>query len=253
VTAGATSLLVDTSAGALLCNHLPSQRVYRVGYKPSSWRWTPWVYADHGRFDGRWDDPDGIWRTLYVGASTLACYLEVLAPFRPDPILAAELDDIVDDQEDGVTMAPPGTLPLSWCTDRLISAADLTGSFALVGSHESLPTLRQRFLDAARHAGLQDLDGSAIRAGQPRELTQAISSWIYRLATPTGDPLAGIQFDSRHGDGLLLWAIYERDHTSSIPTELDNFSGEHDVTPADSDLVEAMRIHRITWTPTTDH
>lgn len=31
------------------------------------------------RFTGRWDDPDGIWRTLYVGASRLVCCLEMLA------------------------------------------------------------------------------------------------------------------------------------------------------------------------------
>ncbi|SLH41831.1 Uncharacterized conserved protein [Mycobacteroides abscessus subsp. massiliense] len=244
----AAAIRVDTSSGVLLCNQLSNQRIYRVGYKPSSWRWTPWSYADHGRFDGRWDDPDGIWRTLYVGASTLACYLEILAPFRPDPMLAADLDDIDDEEGAGAAAVPPGALPYSWCTDRLISSADMAGCFALVGSHESLPTLRRRFLAIAHSAGLVDLDGSAIRAGQPRELTQAISAWIYGLATPSGDALAGVQFDSRHGDGLRLWAIYERDHTSAVPGELNNFVSEEDVTPVDADLLEAMRIHGIVWT-----
>lgn len=65
--------------------------------------------------------------------------------------------------------------------------------------------------------------------------------------TPGGEPLSGIQFHSRHGDGLLLWAIYERDHTSTIATELSGFDTDEDVQPDDPDLIEAMRIHRLGW------
>ena len=35
--------------------------------------------ATDGRSTGRWDDPDGVWRTLYLGDTRMACYLEVLA------------------------------------------------------------------------------------------------------------------------------------------------------------------------------
>lgn len=106
--------LIETPTGALLGVDLFGQRVFRVGYRPSPWQWTPWVYADHGRFDGRWDDPDGIWRTLYVGSSLLACYLELLARFRPDPVLADELAVIVDDSDESAEATAPGrtTAPL---------------------------------------------------------------------------------------------------------------------------------------------
>jgi hypothetical protein len=39
--------------------------VWRVGYAPDPWAWTPWEYAsDSGRFNGRWDDEDAKFRTL---------------------------------------------------------------------------------------------------------------------------------------------------------------------------------------------
>ncbi|SKT53348.1 Uncharacterised protein [Mycobacteroides abscessus subsp. abscessus] len=64
---------------------------------------------------------------------------------------------------------------------------------------------------------------------------------------PDGEPLSGIEFHSRHGDGLLLWAIYERDHASTVAAELGGFAVDEDVRPGDTDLAEAMRIHRLRW------
>ena len=35
------------------------QAVWRIGHAPTPWRLTHWAHADqHGRFDGRWDDPE---------------------------------------------------------------------------------------------------------------------------------------------------------------------------------------------------
>ncbi|MGH3551965.1 MAG: RES domain-containing protein, partial [Mycobacterium sp.] len=96
-----------------------------MGYKPDPWHWTPWEFADeHGRFTGRWDDPAGIWRTLYVGSSALACYLEVLAVFRADPVAARDIDDIaIDDADDLYPTVHAGELPRTWCESRLICSA----------------------------------------------------------------------------------------------------------------------------------
>jgi hypothetical protein len=41
-----------------------------------------------------------------------------------------------------------------------------------------LAALRNEFRGTAVRLGLADLDGAAIRDGEPRELTQAISQWI---------------------------------------------------------------------------
>ena len=81
-------------------------RVWRVGYRPDPWAWPSWQYATNGRFPGRWDDAEGNFRTIYAGSHLLSCLLEVLACFRPDPDLAAQLSDIIDDET-----RPPRTPP----------------------------------------------------------------------------------------------------------------------------------------------
>lgn len=241
-----TLKLIQTESGPVQCATVHAQAIHRVGYKPDPWQWTPWEYAYNGRFDGRWDDPDGVWRALYVGETALACYLEVLAPFRPDPTLADELAEIVSDAEDPAI--PPGVLPVSWCSPRTVCAARMSGTFALPGHGETLPSLRHRFLALARNKfGLSDLDAAAIRDSRPRELTRAISAWIYTLCGPDGGPLSGIQFVSRHGDQHALWALYERDQGHPTPPQITHRAIEESVTPSDPTLLEAMRIHRISW------
>jgi hypothetical protein len=61
--------------------------VWRVGYRPEPWTWTPWQYAENGRFNGRWDDPDGNYRTLYTGQdpARLPARSTGLLPPRPHP------------------------------------------------------------------------------------------------------------------------------------------------------------------------
>jgi hypothetical protein len=245
----AEAVRIETVFGVVRCCRVDALPVYRVGYKPDPWHWTPWEFAnEHGRFTGRWDDPAGVWRTLYVGSSALACYLEVLAVFRADPVAARDLDDIaVDDAADRYPTVRPGELPRAWCESRLICSAELSGCFVLIGHYETLPTLRRQFLPAAKECGLQDLDAAAIRDSSHRGLTQAMSAWVYTLSTPDGEPTTGIQFDSRHGDQLTLWAIYERSASTASPPEITNYSETLDITEQDPDLTEAMRIHHLTW------
>jgi hypothetical protein len=132
-------------------HHIP---IRRVGYRPDPWTWTPWEYAgSDGRFHGRYDDPHGTWRTLYAGFSALACYLEVLAAFRADPVLAEALDAIDDEDAGEFPTAAAGTVPRSWCAPRMAASGRLTGTFAVPRHPESLPTLRQRFLGMASGFG----------------------------------------------------------------------------------------------------
>lgn len=235
---------LTTSVGAVQCVGLDRRVVHRVGYRPRPWDWTPWEYAAAGRFDGRWDDPDGIWRMLYTGSTELSCYLEVLAPFRPDPVLVSELAEVVDDDERFPT-GLPGLLARDWCGPRLMCSGTLSGLFALPGHHESLPTLRKRFLASARRYGYEDVDAGLIRDGN-RTLTQQISSWLRAQSAAEGRHADGIEYQSRHGDFLTLWAIYERDVGSpNAPAVTGGPSRE--IGPSDTALVEALRIHEIRW------
>ena len=152
--------------------------------------------------------------------------------------------EIVVDDEDELLYptAATGELSISWCEPRRLCSAQMSRCFALPAHHETLPTLRQQFLQLAHRCGCTDLDAAAIR-NTKRELTQPISAWIYKLRKPDTQPVSGIQYQSRHGDQLTLWAIYERDLTDS-PPQITNHADKA-VTPDDADLVEALRIpHR---------
>ena len=240
--------LAATDAGDLLCQDAAGRHVHRVGFEPDPWAWTPWQYAEHGRFSGRWDDPDGVWRSIYVGESRLACYLEVLAFARPDLQLQDELAGIDEDPEDEVShpSLAAGLLPESWRWPRRVGSARLTGWYALPGDKESLPTVRARFLALAIRVRLSDVDAGAIRLAEPREFTQAIAAWLYDQTAPDDTPLAGVQFTSRHGDGLALWAVLERPGDDEVSALLQEPQSEP-VVQDDRQLQEAMRIHRLQW------
>lgn len=240
--------LAATEAGDLLCQDAAGRQVHRVGFEPDPWGWTPWQYAEHGRFSGRWDDPDGVWRSIYVGERRLACYLEVLAFARPDPQLQDDLAGIEEDPQDQVahsTLAG-GLLPESWRWPRRIGSARLTGWYAVPGQKESLQTLRSRFLSLAIKLRLPDVDAAAIRLAEPREFTQAIAAWLYDQSGPDGEPLAGVEFASRHGDELRLWAVLERPADGDVSVLLDEAESEP-IDENDPQLEEAMRIHRLQW------
>lgn len=240
--------MFPTDHGPVQCETLDAEDIHHIGYQPDPWNWAPWGYAEAGRFSGRWDDPAGNWRALYVGQSAVACYLEVLAPFRPDPTLQADMDAIEgnDDEDDEHSTIPPGFLPHNWCDPRLRCSAQVSGRFALPSHHETLPTLREQFLAMAIAAGFADLDASTVRDAEHRELTQSISAWIYEIVGPDGDRINGIQYASRHGDAFILWAIYERGADDSPPEVIARHE-PNPISPDDEHLIEAMRIHRIEW------
>jgi len=181
----------------------------------------------------------------------LACLLEVLAGFRPDPLLTEDLAGIVEDPEDAQVYPtqPPGTVPLSWLTPRQASTATLSGIFCAVTDKESLPTLRTVFLSTALRYGLADLDAGALRLSASRALTQHIAAWLYDLHDGGGDLIDGVQFESRHGDGLTLWAIFERGADPEVSLQLSQIRAVP-LPPEHHDLADAVRLHHLAWATT---
>ncbi|HZI97807.1 MAG TPA: RES family NAD+ phosphorylase [Actinomycetales bacterium] len=224
-------------------------RVWRVGYRPDPWAWTPWHHVGStGRFVGRWDDPRGSFRTVYAGRSMVVCLLEVLAPFRPDPLLDEDLATIAVDPEDAerYPTQQPGVVPISWLTPREASTASLSGDFCAVTDKESLPTLRAVFLRDALQYGLVDVDAGVLRLSAPRALTQAIAAWLYDLHDGSRDLIDGVQFESRHGDELTLWAVFERGDDGDASALLTQ-TRSVPLHPDDPALIEAFRVHRLFW------
>lgn len=183
--------------------------VFRVGYSPDPWAWVPWEYAP---FTGRWDDPEALFRTIYAASSVDACYIEILAQFRPDPGLDPDLVAIVGCPEDeGYESNPPGVVGQSWLLEHRLGSAHIDGRFIDVGHSRTIAVLRPVFLPLALGFGLPDFDAAAIRIHAPREFTQLISRHLYGRETGDGRLASGVAFESRHGDDLRLWALFERD------------------------------------------
>ncbi|MDO5753191.1 RES domain-containing protein [Arthrobacter sp.] len=219
------------------------ETVWRVGFQPTPWAWSGWEWASNGRFPGRWDDLEGNFRTAYAGSSLLGCLLEVLACFRKDPRLALDLLDIAEDDQDKVLYPSvvPGTVPLEWLDGRTAATALMSGTFCAVTAAESVAALYPQFIGMALGLGLTDFDAAALKDAKPRALTQAIASHIYA----TGE-FHGVQFSSRHGDDLRLWAIFEQPGDPSISPRLGH-RANHELYPDNSDVLEAFRLLGLKW------
>lgn len=239
--------VVRTDAGDIVVRRHTAITVHRVGFAPTPWQWTDWAYAEDGRFDGRWDDPGGSWRTLYVGETRLACLLELLARFRPSSRVSDELAEIEVDGEDEFPTIEAGTIPPDWCEVRCSGTAMMSGSFAVPGDHRSLAALRSRFRMTALGLGLDDLDAAAIRDARPRTLTRGIASWLHGVTDVDDVPLDGIEFTSRHGDDLTLWAIFERSRDGDVSAILAPRFDNAGLGTGDADLNRAMELLGVRW------
>jgi hypothetical protein len=218
--------------------------VWRVGFKPEPWAWSGWEWAgSDGRFDGRWDDSQGNFRTVYAGSTLLACLVEVLAGFRRDPTLAVELDEIVEDGEDATMhpTAPAGQISYSWLEPRSAASASMTGRFCAVTAAESIAALRRPFVALAHMVGLHDFDATALKDGRSRALTQSVATYLH-----ANTELDGVTFSSRHGDDLALWAVFERSGDPAISHTLDAIE-HHPLTPENPDLRDALKMLGLAW------
>jgi hypothetical protein len=220
------------------------QAVWRIGHAPTPWTFTDWAHADqHGRFDGRWDDPEASYRVLYASTSRFAAFVEALGDFRADPELAAGLKDIVTDDEEERAV-PPGHLPVTWPRGRVVGEATVTARCAQVGHSRSLASFRRELAALVVRYQLEDLDGSAIRLRAPRAFTQHVSRFVYECTDEDGAAqFHGIHYLSRFGDDLADVALFE------LPTGDDPVSAGT-VAPISLDdpaLHDAMTHHGLAW------
>lgn len=222
--------------------------VWRVGFRPQPWAWTDWKYAtDQGRFNGRWDDINGQFRTVYAGESLFACLIEVFAKYRRDTHLAEALKDVLEDPADAIEFPARAQAVVSyrWLEERRASRATLQGTFCRVTAADTIAALWPRFVDTAHRLGAADFDAAALKDSGPRDLTRTTASWLYQQSSPAID---GVEFASRHGDDLSLWAIFERPSADSeISPRLTQITPA-DLSPDTPELVAAFATLGLTWT-----
>lgn len=221
----------------------PHGTVWRVGYRPDPWTWPDWKWASDGHFHGRWDDRTGTFRTLYVAESLVACLLEVLASLRPDPVVTLDLEAIEEDPQDALDYptTPAGEVTESWLDSRCAGKAELTGDYCRVTAAESVATLRPRFIGFALRLGRRDFDVSALKDGATRVLTQAVSTFLCESTT-----LDGIEFASRLGDDMRMWAIFERPGDLDVSPRLRGFA-PYELEQSSPELAEAFQLLGLRW------
>lgn len=221
-----------------LSERQPPEHLYRVGRAPDPWAWPDWQYAGgDGTFGNRWDDPTGVYRVLYASSTRLACYLECLARFRPDPHVVTALAAIPDDQTLPETAAA-GVIPGGWAHVRQMGLARITvGVFADVGTAHSLGLLNRALATDLIAFGLDELDAAGIRLQAPRALTQRVSRQVFQASRADGGLFAGPYYRSRLGDDLDNFALFE----GPDRWELQDLEGEP-INVGDPDLLEALRL-----------
>ena len=224
---------------ALSTQALPPQ-LFRLGRAPDAWQFPPWEAADPttGTFGNRWDDPTGVFRVLYTSSSRLGCYLECLARFRPDPAVVDSLADIVENADGLPPTAAAGTLPGSWLVTRRLGTADFTGpAAAAIGTAHSLSLLNRDLTAVLIDMQLKEVDAAAIRQTVPRRFTQAVSRYVFESVAEDGKPLAGIFYQSRLGDDIHCFALFEGHGRWRI-----NDPSSAVIASDDADLVHALEM-----------
>lgn len=211
----------------------PSDYVYRVGRRPNPWALPDWSNAGDDRtFGNRWDDPKGHYRVVYAATERLSAFVETLSRFRPDPAVTAELEKIEGDDAD--PDPAPGVVPGSWMHARLVGRAKISGTYADVGHSTSLAYLRHTMASTFRRLGVVELDGAALRTKLPRSVTQNISRHVYECSRDGQRLFSGIYYQSRFGDDLHNWALFE-------PLELQDVRSD-EVSLDDADLQRALEM-----------
>ncbi len=133
----------------------------------------------------RYDSISGSFRISYLGTTLEACFGEVLAPLRPDPVLVK----LVVDDWHYLNFMEIGTIASDWRIRR--EAVRLVPSrkrrFFDVESVEALQILRTEIGAEAKRLGHADIDVATVR-GPDRRVTRLISEWVHAQTTPGGNP-----------------------------------------------------------------
>lgn len=226
-------------------------QVWRVGFEPDVWAWAPWQYAtDEGRFNGRWDDQAATFRTLYTADSLLGCFLELLAPQRPNDVAFDEIFAIDDDADESHLYSDPerGALDLSWLNGRLFGSAVQTGRYAEVTMAEALGFLDGAGVFARLGIPPRAVDAALLKEAAKRDITRTVARFLFDLRAPhSATPLVnGVAFRSRMGDDIRMWAVFERGE-EPVSEFISPAGGHQPVTAEQADLVLALRLLGLHW------
>ena len=209
----------------------------------------------HAQGAGRFDDPglrtsheSGEYGVLYVGSDPKSSFIETLSGIRNSLSVQAnvlkesimevdERDRFVEESE-----ATGSTITQHWMDDwRLTSAKIITiAPIFNLGNPAAVQFIREELAVAILAMGFTDLDFSHVLSDN-RDLTRAISRWLWTMTTDSNKPLfSGIRYRSRFDPECICLALYEG--RFSIDGDIDI----QPITPETPGLPEAASTLRLT-------
>jgi len=182
----------------------------------------------------RYDDPLGIYHTVYAASTRYGALIETLAPLRPKPKIR------LAEAEPGMRATPAAGTITNWLERRHIGEARISGVFVDIAASESIAYLRHKLADRFAALGTIEFDLSALTSAR-RELTMEISRFIFELEFREQRRFDGICYPSRLGHNIMCWAIFEDDGHACLEDR-----ASQPIDPADKEIEQALRDSRIT-------
>lgn len=197
---------------------------------------------------GRFDDAAGEYGVLYASENPRASFVETLAGLRDrldvrrDVLLQSimeveERDAFVKESE-----STGSVISRHWQQDwQLTSAKMITRQPVFdLASSSAVQFVREQMAVAILALGHTDLDFSRL-LGDDRNLTQAISRWIWTMTNEAGQPLfAGIRYRSRFDPESVCIALYENRFEIDGEIDIQSITSQ---TPGFAEAASTLRLH----------
>ncbi len=180
---------------------------------------------------------------LYVATNPKAAFLEVLYQFRlPISRLKSIANEMVlDTQERDQLFSHAGKIAAVWVENMALSKASISLDVPLfdLASPSAVQSLREVFAVSLIALGVDDLDFGQVLSHN-RDLTQAISRWVWSMKSESGQPrFSGIRYRSRFDPECICLALYEGRYS------IDGGIDVQPVTPEAPGFAEAVSILRL--------
>jgi hypothetical protein len=236
--------LTHTSLPKLLT--LKNAQIYRVGKLKDAWsRRSSWREPSASRYD----DPLGLYQTIYATSLRYDAYLAVLADFRPGPNadIAAKITRNAEFEEADAEALPQMAVT-QWIAGRFLGQGSLTGTFVDLTDQQSVDFLfgRPGLKELFKQHDISERDADTLTHA-PRKVTMEISRTVSELEYRIGKRFDGIFYRSRLGGGINRWAIFDKNGTLSAVTP----KRSKQIDPSDPDLRRALEEYDIDTAPAT--
>ncbi|MFF1571233.1 hypothetical protein ACFVWR_00670 [Leifsonia sp. NPDC058292] len=166
----------------------------------------------------------------------------MLAKLQLSSRLETELDDFDDDDASVGVHAEGGSgeVGYSWLNGRRYGEAEQSGRYCFITHSESIAALKTGYRFDRHDIALADVDSGLLKDARDRVLTRSIAHWVYDLRDHDRNELVnGIEFHSRHGDEIRMWAVFERSDDERRSGHIDPQGKSQRVTREADDLIPA--------------